>query len=236
VWLFPMGAGALSLIFSALVAYQWSRRRGPHQAAWAAALLMFALASFAAGMGMVAGWAPIWFRIYYLFGAIINVPFLALGTVYLLGPRPVGHVLALLLIAAAIFAAGAVFSTEVNSAALVVSGIPSAADVLGPDVLPRDLSRYYSFGGFFVVVAGALWSAWRLARGRDEQLRSLAVGNLLIAGGTIVVAAASGLARFGQGAVFAVGLLVGVSIMFAGFLKAGLGARPPQAEETVVGS
>jgi len=49
------------------------------------------------------------------------------------------------------------------------------------------------------------------------------VANLLIALGTTVVAVASEIARIATGPtedlVFAVGLFVGVSVMFAGFLK-----------------
>ena len=35
-------------------------------------------------IGVAAGWTPLSFKLYYLFGAILNVPWLALGTVELL--------------------------------------------------------------------------------------------------------------------------------------------------------
>jgi hypothetical protein len=81
------------------------------------------------------------------------------------------------------------------------------------------LSRYYSYAGFVVVTGGAVWSAWRLARGKTDQLRRLATANVLIAAGTVVVAVGGALARRGQGSVFAVSLLVGVGLMFTGFLR-----------------
>lgn len=219
MWLLPIAAAGVSLIFSALIAQQWFSKKRPHQLAWALALLMFAIASFTAGVGVLGGWTPNLFRTYYLFGAIINVPFLAAGTIYLLGPRPVGHLFAALVIIGALFAAGAVFSAELDVAALDVRGIPSAREVLEPTSMPRALSRYFSYTGFIIVVAGALWSAWRLSRQQSEHLGNLAVGNVLIAAGTFVVAIAGAFARFGRGSIFAALQLVGVSLMFAGFLK-----------------
>jgi hypothetical protein len=239
MWVFPAGAGAVSAVFAVLVGVQWLRRKRPHHAAWATALLMFAVASGAAAAGMVAGWNSTWFRTYYLFGAIINVIFLAAGTVYLLGPRLVGHIFAVLCVIAAIFAAGVVISAPLEASALSTGGIPAGSDVWGSPSLPRDLSRYYSYGGFAIVVAGALWSAWSLARHKDESLRPLVSGNVLIAGGTTLVAVAGGLARYGQGVPFSIALLSGVTVMFIGFLRIGFGGRPSApapAEETPVAS
>ena len=57
----------------------------PHELAWTIAMAMFALASLAYFAAAALGWGGIEFRTFYLFGAILNVPYLALGTVYLLG-------------------------------------------------------------------------------------------------------------------------------------------------------
>jgi MFS family permease len=227
VWVFPLGAAIVSAIFAALIAQQWISRKRPHQLAWALALLMFAIASFAAALGILGDWNPTLFRTYYLFGAIINVPFLAAGTVYLLAPRWIGAFFMLSVLVGAVFAAGAIFSASLQESALGVSGIPSGRQVLAPTSLPRTLSRYYSYTGFVIVIGGTLWSSWRLSRQRSEHLRNLTMGNVLIALGTAVVAAASAFARFGRGSIFAVGLLIGVTVMFAGFLR----TRPrPEAD------
>lgn len=219
MWLFPLAAASVSTVFAAVIGQQWLSKRKPHQLAWALALLMFAIASFAAALGILTDWTPTIFRIYYLFGAIVNVPFLAGGTVYLLAPRRVGHGFMMLVVVGAIFATGAVLSSSLDAHALDVAGIPSGREVLSQTALPRTLSRYFSYSGFLIVVGGALWSAWRVSRQHSDQLRDLVHGNVLIAAGTFVVGLASAFARFGQGSIFAVGLLVGVSLMFAGFLR-----------------
>ena len=226
MWAFPLAATAVSGYFSWLLATQFIKRRRPNLAAWSAALAMFALASMAAGVGALAGWVPFTFRVYYLFGAVVNVPVLALGTLYLLAPRRVADVAAVLLAVASVAAALIIFSADIDSSALGDGGIPRGSEVLSEGV--RLLSRYFSIIGFLVVVGGALWSAVKLARKRQPQLKRLAAANLLIALGTTVVAMASEMARLAEGSVedlvFSAGLFLGVSLMFAGFLK----TRPPK--------
>src|SRR5919109_3977283 len=86
-WLLPAVATVASAAFAVAVLRQYAARRRTHQLAWGIALAMFALASLALTVGVAAGWSPFGFKVYYLFGAMLNVPWLALGTVSLLaGP------------------------------------------------------------------------------------------------------------------------------------------------------
>jgi hypothetical protein len=226
MWVFPLAAALVSGYFSWLLATQYRAKRRPNVLAWSVALGMFSLASAAAAYGSLFGWSPFVFRIYYLFGAILNVPTLALGTLYLLSPRRVADAAALLLMCASVVAAAIVFSADLMTAGLETEGIPRGSEVLSEGV--RLLSRFFSITGFLIVLGGALWSAARLARQRQPQLKRLATANLLIALGTTVVAVASEMARIATGSVedvvFAVGLFIGVSVMFIGFLK----TRSPQ--------
>lgn len=215
MWIFPLGAGLVSALFAARLGRAWLQRRRPNLLSWGLALAMFAVASLAAAAGMALGWNEGLFRAYYYFGAIANVPLLGLGTIYLLADRRLAHVIALAVLAALVFAAARSLGAELDASGLAVTGIPSGREV-APEGL-RTLSRYYSFAGFFVVVGGALWSAARLLRAGQPHLKRLAAANALIALGTFVVAIGSAFARYGQGSVFAVGLLLGVAVMFAGF-------------------
>ena len=231
MWLFPLGAALVSAIFAAQLLRQFLAKHRPHQLAWTIALAMFAAATLATAAGVRDGWTPALFRAYYLFGAMINVPFLAAGTMYLLTPRPVAHGFAALVVLAAATGAAVLAAAHLNAPALAaVRGIPDSALVLeGRLPLARTLALYYSYAGFAIVVGGALWSARRLSRQHSEHLRRLAVGNILIAAGVFVVAAASIAIHFGHGSVvaalFSVGLLAGITIMFLGFLRTR--SRPP---------
>lgn len=228
MWVFPMVAAVVAAVFAGVLAQRWLASHRPHNIAWSLALLMFAIASFAAAIGVLDRWTEMWFRAYYYFGAVMNVPVLALGTIYLLLPRSVGHVSAVLVAIGGIFAAGVVFGAGLDTSALAVEGIPRAGEVISSGNA-RSVSRFFSFGGYFVVVFGALWSAWKMTREDDGHLRRLAKGNVLIAVGTTVAAVASILARFGQGAVFSVGILIAIVLMFWGFLTTR--AKAPEAPE-----
>jgi len=216
MWIFPLAAAGVSGVFASILFRGWKATPRPHLLAWSVALAMFAIASGAAATGMLAGWSAPSFRTYYLFGAILNVPVLALGTMHLLAPEREARLATSVVILLSISAVIAVLGAELDTAPLRTTGIPSGSEVMPPG--PRVVSRYYSFAGFFVVVGGALWSAWRLARSRQAHLKRLAGANALIATGTFIVAVASGFARYGRGVIFAVGLFFGVSVMFLGFL------------------
>jgi len=207
-------ASLLALAFAMCTFERWLDRRKPHEAAWTAALALFAVASASLWAGAAFGWNEVWFRFFYLFGAIVNVPYLALGTVYLLWPRRVARHVAIGVHSFAMFSAGVVavapFTATVDSGRL-----PQGSDVFGP--LPRVLAAAGSGVAALVIVAGAGWSAWRLARRRST--RRLAAANVLIAVGTIVLGAGGILnSVLDEMDGFAVSLVVGVTVIFAGFL------------------
>src|SRR5688572_1751123 len=84
---------------------RWVTRRRPQELAWSAALALFTLGALSLWLGASLGWAPWSFRLFYLFGAIANVPVLALGSVYLLNRRA-GDATAAVLAVGIGFAAG----------------------------------------------------------------------------------------------------------------------------------
>ncbi|HEX8769803.1 MAG TPA: hypothetical protein VF711_03430 [Acidimicrobiales bacterium] len=205
----------------------WSGRRR-HELAWSVSLAMFTLGSAALWLGAANGWSPIVFRAFYLFGAILNVPFLALGTVYLLGGRRWGDRVGAGLAMGTTFAIGVLVASPLR-APVPAHELPQGSDVFG--ALPRILAAVASALGALVVVGGAVWSAWRLRR--QPQSRSLVGANALIASGTIVLGV-GGLfnSALGEMEAFAVTLVVGVSLIFGGFLVATQGKRPPSAENS----
>src|SRR4030081_582134 len=115
MWTFPLRAALVSAISASLLGRQWIARRRPHQLAWTAALGMFTVATLASAHGVRLGWTPGLFRGYYPFGAMINVPFLAVGTVYLLAKRRwAAHVFAALALAAAAYGTAAMASAHLD--------------------------------------------------------------------------------------------------------------------------
>jgi hypothetical protein len=84
-------------------------------------------------------------------------------------------------------------------------------------------------------------SLWRVVGGRERTRgrglaahpKRLAIGNALIAAGTLILGA-SGLlnGRLGASKAFAVTLTIGVTVLFAGFLVATSSPRRPEAGAT----
>ena len=221
------GATLVAVAFAMSTFERWLARRRPYELAWAVALALFAAGALCLWIGAGTGWTLPVFRAFYLFGAVVNVPVLALGTVYLLASRRTGGRAALGVLAFAFFAAGVIVSAPARPIADATT-LPQGSDVF--DVLPRVLAAVASAGGALVVLGGAVWSAWKL-RGTARLRRGRRMwANVVIAAGTLVLGA-SGLLNsvLGEMEAFAVTLAVGVTILYAGFLLAVTPARRPAA-------
>ncbi|TMK85583.1 MAG: hypothetical protein E6G40_08815 [Actinobacteria bacterium] len=226
---FPLLAAVIALAFALRLSVRLADRWRWHEAVWAVALLMFAAASAAMFVGVLRGWHPADFRIYWLFGAVLNVPFLLAGEIYLLGRRrAIGHLFVAFLIAASAFAGWKVFAASVHQAPL--SGrLPLGKDVFGDGSLPYRLAQYYSLPAYFLLIAGLVWSVLQM-KGKPA-LRDRAAGTFGIALGATIVAIGSGIgAAFHVVPLFSVSLAAGVAVMFWGFLRASRAVRIPHEE------
>jgi MFS family permease len=220
----PIIAALIALAFGVQLLIRAGRRRNWFEATWGVAMLMFALATGALVLGVMDGWSSAEFRIYWLFGAVLTVPYLALGELYLLLPnRWVAHLLLVLLLVATAVAAATVRTAPMSGA--LAQDFPLGREVFGDGSDAHRLSQYYAFPAYFILLGGALWSAFRM-RGRPE-LRSRFIGVLLIALGATVVFVGSGVgAGFGNFAIFSIGHAVGIAVMYWGFL---VSTRPATA-------
>jgi hypothetical protein len=212
-------ATAVATLFAQAAGVRWSRTKAPQQAAWTIALALFALASAALAVGEGTQWDDGTFRAFYLLGAILNVPWLALGTIYLLfGPVAGNRVRVGMLVFTGI-AIGAMLSTPIHGTIEPYGGIPVGKDHF--DALPRILAAAGSGLGALVVFGGAAWSAIRFARQRTPGHGRLACGNALIALGTLVLSS-GGLLQgvVGHDESFTISLAVGITVIYSGFAVA----------------
>ena len=185
------------------------------------------------------GWSEWSFKVFFLFGAILNVPFLALGTVYLLGGRRRGDVATAVVSLLGAFAAGIVVAAPLTHPDRRTT-LPQGSEVFG--VGPRIAAGVGSGVAATVIFVGAIWSAVRLLAGRR---RSRAAGAASHPGRTAgrgqpahrrrhPVLSAGGILNSAVDAMnaFAVSLVVGIAVIFAGFLLAvGAGVGPPGEPE-----
>jgi hypothetical protein len=194
-----------------------------------AALLMYSVASIAVALGAANGWTPAEFRVYWALGAVLNVPFLAQGELDLLiRNRTIRAVLYVLLAFVTAYTIARVRTAPVDVAALE-EDLPSGKEVFGDGSPAHRLPQLISIPAYLVLLGGTLWSAWRM-RGRPD-LRDRFRGTVLIAlGATVIAGFGSAFAALGELLPFSVALLVGISVMFWGFLRA---SRPAPTAPSV---
>ncbi|MGH2728789.1 MAG: glutaredoxin family protein [Actinomycetota bacterium] len=222
---FPAVAALVSILFAVRLFRQYARRTRLPQLAWGIAMSMYALASLAVAGGISGGWDPTLYRIFYLFGALLNVPYLALGSVALLDRRTLSALGLVLVAAATLYAVAKVASTSVVAEALETSQIPRGKDAWADQSVPR-LASLVSISGYAVVLVITGLTSTRRAAARVGVERARA-NRLIALGATIVAVGSTALTRVGRGSAFSITLAVGVIVMFLGFRLAG---RAPRAQ------
>jgi hypothetical protein len=229
-WVIPAVAVLAAAAFAVAVLLQYAQRK-PYQLAWGVALSMFALASLALTLGVATGWAPVDFKVYYLFGAMLNVPWLALGTVLLLVRAP-GRVRAYLgcLVAFSLASVALLALAPVTDADLAGQLVPEGSRFL--PIAVRVLAVVGNVVGTLVVVGGAVSSG--LAMRHRRELRPRFEGNLLIALGVAIAAGGGVFAFLDQSGKLGAGLALGACVMYAGLWRASspLRAASPSSTET----
>lgn len=218
--IFPLLAIGIAWLFAAQLGRQYLDRRRDHALAWAMALFLFGLGHVAVLIGLTAGWSAPVFGIYWLSGALLNVPLLAIGQLHLMDPKR--SVLwwtfaGLAVVWNVAFTVMADYDTAVLAA---TDGIPGGEAVIGGSTayaLLRPMT--YTFA---IVVIGSAWSAFRMRRW----------ALLLIALGTTVAAAGSSVIGSDVDYLFPVLSAAGVGLMYLGFRTVSAPARAP-AQTTV---
>lgn len=232
---FPLAAAAISVLFSVALLRRFGRRRRLAELAWGVALAQYAVASLAVAAGVGGGWDPTLYRIFWLFGALLNVPWLALGSIALLGNK-VASMAALVLVAVgSVWALVAVGGGDLDRVALETRQIPKGSDVwcsnaaFTPSCDPaRSLARLYSLPSFAIVALIAVLSG-RRRRGVRPPPERVRANWIIAAGVTLNAIGGFALVSKGRGGPFSIVLAVSVTVMFAGFV---LASRQPQAETT----
>ncbi len=229
-WL-PVATAVIILAFAASVFRRYARSRRAYFLLWGVGLSMFGAANLAEAYSTLA-WHPLAFRLWYLNGAMLNAAWLGQGTVFLLSTRKsLARGLLWLLIAGTLAAAVLVLTTPVDGTTFTVHEPLSAQyrEILPPGAVVRKLTPVFNIYGLVTLVGGALYSAWLLSR--KEIAAQRVAGNLLIAFGALVLAAASTQLRLGLADYLYAAELAAAAMMFAGFLLASAKTSPAPALE-----
>ncbi len=208
----PFISAVVSFIFALAVLDQFFARRKPYQLIWAIGLFMYFISTGAEFWVGVWGLNETIYRLWYLFGAIFVAAYLGLGTVYLLLPQRVAHIIMVVLLVTSLYSIFKVFTVNLDLSTLrYLSGVAMPREV-------RLMTPLFNTFGTVALVGGALYSAWAFWRRRLMPHR--VVSNILIALGAILPAFGGIHIRFGGTLpLFYLFELLGIIIIFIGFLR-----------------
>lgn len=220
--LFELLAAICALVAAVFIFDQHLHRPRPFKLMWSLGLLFYGIAAAAAFAGTIGHWTVLDYKLWYYFGGIMTAAFLGLGSCYLLTPRRVAQIFAVLFIFLAGYAAVriALYIVPPDVAAHIASA-PTAevTNVKSLPVLPGDLTIVailMNIPGALWLFGGALWSAWTFWRKRTPGYRVISMA--LLALGAVFPSILTGLQRLGYSGGAALGEFLGALCLLAGLL------------------
>jgi hypothetical protein len=223
-----LASAIAATLFAADLTRDFIKNRRPHVAAYACGMAMFATASWALWAGLMFGWTGAGYRVFFLFGAILNITTLAVGSMFLvIGPKA-GNTMTLF--TGALAAISSTLVTTVPFAEpLPESGVPDRVFApLTEGFGPRMLAAIGSGLGASILILLALISVFRFWKSN----RRIVAGNLLIMLGVLAGSTGGTLLGFlGETAAFETTLLVTVVLIWLGYRVT---RRKPKSKITTV--
>ncbi|MDO8751112.1 MAG: hypothetical protein Q7K03_08220 [Dehalococcoidia bacterium] len=213
----PLATSVVSFLFALSMLDQFLERRRPYQLVWTIGLALYCLASLMQFVREAFQISEPVFRVWYFTGAMLVPAYLGMGTMYLVAWRKAAHGLMIALAVVTAVGGVLVFTLPLEHDLATLS----AEEVLtGRGYIPvglRLMTVALNVLGTLAFVGGALYSAWVFWRRRTMGYRLLST--TLIAVGGLASAAGGTLEGIGLPEPHALALLLGVIIMYIGFMR-----------------
>ena len=218
----PVLSTLVTFAFAVAVFRRYLLRRGPHLLMWTIGLLWYGLGTLAeVFLGLT--FSDFVLKLWYLSGAMLTAAWLGQGTVHLLiRRRGVAWTLTGILTAVSLLAATLILLAPLTPGAASYS-VAQAISSQYKGILTRGgltiaLTILLNLYGTIMLVGGAIYSAYIFWRKR--VLFNRMIGNVLIAAGALAPAMAGSFVKLGLADVLYLSELVGVILMYIGFLQA----------------
>lgn len=227
----PLISTIISFIFAASVFNRYRFRKGTHLLYWGIGLVLFGLGTLSEVI-LAFSFSPFVLKLWYLCGAMLTAAWLGQGTVYLLARRPgVARATAIGLWIVSLVAVILVVLAPLSASAAVYDVTRPASEQY-KEILTRSgwitlLTILLNIYGTITLVGGAIYSAYLFWRKRVMLNR--VVGNMLIAAGALLPATAGSFVRAGLVDWLYISELLGVILMYIGFLQA-TASRPVEKQ------
>jgi hypothetical protein len=211
----PLLTTVVALVFAATVFGRFRARGGTHLLWWGIGMVTYAAGTMTESWTTIYGWSEPVFRLWYVTGALLGGAPLAQGTAYLMFSRSTANRLTVILLTVIGVAAVAAFLVPVDLSLVEphrLSGRVFTAQWV------RAFSPFINSYAAAVLVGGALWSAMRYWREQGPAALRRVGANVAIAVGGILPGIGGSYTRFGHVEVLYVTELLGLLMIFAGYL------------------
>lgn len=196
--LLAFAATLLALRLGGMLAARWRARRAPELAAWAAALVAYAVASASLAWGAAAGWDASAFRVYYLFGGLLTAPLLGLGSLLLTGRR------------------WALWAGLVYVGLAIGIAVAAPVDGVWGSSIPAAQDHFDFFPARLVALVGNIAGTLAVVAVAIATIRRRPLGNALVLAGVGVAAAGTALSGLGA-AKTGVFVAIAALLLYGGF-------------------
>ena len=218
----PFLSTLVTFAFAAAVFSRFLRRRGAHLLFWTIGLLFYGIGTLAE---VILGFTfnGLVLKLWYLSGAMLTAAWLGQGTIHLLVRKGrLAWILTGLLAAVSILAATLILlpplSTTTPAYQLTQAISSQYKQFLTRGSLTIILTILLNIYGTLTLVGGAIYSA--IIFWRKRVMLNRMIGNILIAAGALAPAMAGSFVRMGLADALYLSELIGVVLMYIGFIQA----------------
>ena len=218
----PFFSTIVTFIFMISVFLRYQKKHGVHLLLWTIGLLWYGIGTISEViLGLT--YNGLILKFWYLAGAMMTAAWLGQGTIHLLiRKRGVARNMTIILGLVSVLAAILIFSAPfaANAPTYQISQAISSQykEILTRNGLIIALTIVLNIYGTLALVGGAAYSAFIFWRKR--VLFNRMIGNVMIATGALMPAMAGSFVNLGMADVLYLSELVGVILMYSGFIKA----------------
>lgn len=212
----------VTFVFAAAVFIRYRERGGTHLLLWGIGLVLYGLGTLCEAL-LIFTYSEWLLKTWYLCGGMLTAAWLGQGTVHLLvRKRNVAKSLTIALTVVSLIAFYLVFTASIQAGAPAFDPAQPASgqykEILGRNGFTIALTIILNTYGAITLIGGAIYSAYIFWR--KGVLKNRMIGNILIAIGAMMPATAGTLIKLGVGDWLYVSELLGVVLMYIGFLQA----------------
>lgn len=209
----PIFSTIISACFAWVIFARYRRKPEAYQLLWwGIGVVTYGAGTLIESWNTLFGWSAPLFKAWYIAGALLGGAPLAIGSIYLLHGKRVGHIAVTVL----------VLVVGITSVFVILS--PIRYELVDPHLLSskvlawqgiRRVSPFLNTAAFLFLVGGAAYSAVRFFK--DPAARNVSIGNIFIALGALLPGIGGMGSRMGHTELLYIGEFIGVILIWVGY-------------------